>query len=783
MATYEQPRQQIDRRVREIRSASGGRISQEDARALATAEASAGPGGGLLRETQVRKPDDRFAMEDPTGQSMESMMLSAVQPPANIAEAGIAPPVMPEVESSAIETDLRRGDEPVPETVRQLTKEEEELNRGVDTTVEPEHGGEPEMPSEQEMEYYTGKASSEALEEGRKGFMGMEEEEERIAGEMAVDGARFDEKFDAHTETQKEFNERTTEIIEEDDAASEERLANPNSAGYENPKDQMDADEAQRRIDNLDSGRRDGGPISPEDSPWVQKYHAEEAIRDAAMNVEMDKRTKGTMNDEMADTQRRLNKENEDKNRALIDAGHEPGNDSIPVTETTEGTVGGGLYDKSLKDRIEVKDENGNITRVIFRDKPGAREQQGRDKESSGKVRMRQAKGGYARAADDEPYSEQDQYISESQAGRAESTAGKRISKKERRKGLLARNRKIDKGWRNPENPFAYGDEAASVRIAQIAADAVKAKAEAEAKIDSDNTLNDHQKDLALLEAKGEIDAKAAASKAEVDKAEGDANRRSSERKGDREDAAEAKQDALVDGRLKLADLKNAHLALLAKKNGEPSQDKQRKIQDQIDLIEQEILDIETNIDELEAGGEPTTEELTDVMAEESTAEVGEETTTTEGTPELNTDDTIPLDEANAQLQEMGMLSPVQDALDFDATGVGMIAAARNVIALIRGSRKLGSADGLIALGSKLNLGMPRYGNVMLSTPPESIDPVVWKMVTEFFNSLMTGNGEMPPNIAEIEALQNRSQYMAPGFNPAPNNTAGMGTGGYGGGQ
>jgi hypothetical protein len=502
------------------------------------------------------------------------------------------------------------------------------------------------------------------------------------------------------------------------------------------------------------------------------------------MDVEMDKRTKGTMNDEMADTQRRLNEENEDKNEALIEAGHEPGNDSIPVTETTEGTVGGGLYKKSLKDRIEVKDKDGNITRVMFRDKPGAREQQGRDKESSGKVRMRQAEGGYARAADDEPYSEQDQYMSESQAGRAESTAGKRISEKKRRKGLLARNRLLAKGYRNPENPFAYGDEAASVRIAQIAADAVKAKAEAEAKIKSDNTLNDHQKDLALLEAKGEIDAKAAAAKAEVDKTEGAANRKSSERKGDREDAAEAKQDALVDGRLKLSDLKNARISLLAKKNEEPSEDKKRKIQIEIDLIEQEILDIETNIDELEAGGEPTTAaELTEKMATESTAEVGEETTTTEGTPELNTDDTIPLDEANAQLQEMGMLSPVQDALDFDATGVGMIAAARNIIALIRGSRKLGSADGLIALGSKLNLGMPRYGNVMLSTPPESIDPVVWKMVTEFFNSLMTGNGEMPPNIAEIEALQNRSQYMAPGFNPAPNNAAGMGTGGYGSGQ
>jgi len=190
-------------------------------------------------------------------------------------------------------------------------------------------------------------------------------------------------------------------------------------------------------------------------------------------------------------------------------------------------------HNPSLTKVIEVFDPpgSGNLVDRIVEDIPGARKELAQRMAAEGKVRMRRATGGYVRAAADEPYSKHDQYMSDSQANRAESTAENRIREKARRKGLWHKNMegKYKYGSNvklvDSKSPFAYGKDAAAVRIAQITADAVKAKAEAEARIKNNDKLNDNQKELALMEAQGKIDAKAAAEKAAADKAEGDANR------------------------------------------------------------------------------------------------------------------------------------------------------------------------------------------------------------------------------------------------------------------
>ena len=486
-----------------------------------------------------------------------------------------------------------------------------EGEEGYDGAPAIEHGGEPKMPSEQEMEYYAGKDSSKELEEGQEGFVGMEEDEERIAGEIAADSAEFNKEYDAETERHKKYIAETISIIKRHDEESEERLKNPNHPGYINPKDQRHIERLQGMLDNLGSG----GAISPEDSQWVQKYREELAAKQAKVQADKDSGSIRYISDDASETDTRVAGQLSAEDRAREAAGIPVKRKIYPPKTASDGRQLPMItHDPSLTRVIEVFDPPGsdNLVNRIVEDIPGAREQQGRDKQASGKVRMRQAEGGYVAAADDEPYSAQDQYMSKSQAGRAGSTAEKRIREKTRRKGLLARNRKIDKGYRDPNSPFAYGEDAAAVRIAQIAADAEKAKAEAEAKIKSNDTLNDHQKDLAIIKAQAEIDAKAAADLREHQSSEGDKDRDVTsivlKKKTDDEEEVKERERRLD----QIGGLNNNLISLQDElASGGGTTEEKNILRDKITKLKQQIADLHANLDEPEVdaeGGEPDAE-------------------------------------------------------------------------------------------------------------------------------------------------------------------------------
>ena len=488
-----------------------------------------------------------------------------------------------------------------------------EGEEGYDGAPAIEHGGEPTMPSEQEMEYYAGKDRSKELEEGQEGLMGMEEDEERIAGEIAADSAEFNKEYDAETERHKKYIAETISIIKRHDEESEERLKNPNHPGYINPKDQRHIERLQGMLDNLGSG----GAISPEDSQWVQKYREELAAKQAKVQADKDSGSIRYISDDASETDTRVAGQLSAEDRAREAAGIPVKRKIYPPKTASDGRQLPMItHDPSLTRVIEVFDPPGsdNLVNRIVEDIPGAREQQGRDKQASGKVRMRQAEGGYVAAADDEPYSAQDQYMSKSQAGRAGSTAEKRIREKTRRKGLLARNRKIDKGYRDPNSPFAYGEDAAAVRIAQIAADAEKAKAEAEARIKSDDTLNAHQKQLAIIKAQGEIDAKEAAEQRGFDAEQNqeDRNVTSGVLKNKKDEEEEVKERQRRLDQIGGLETNLTSLQTELATGGGTAGDK-IILRDKITKLKQQIADLRANLDKPEVepeveGGEPDAE-------------------------------------------------------------------------------------------------------------------------------------------------------------------------------
>ena len=308
------------------------------------------------------------------------------------------------------------------------------------------------LPTEEEIEDRHSKAKSDALAEGRKEFYDL-------TGET-VEGAKFDmpgaaekrkeeDALDQQTfeEGREKYKQETQDIIAQDQADHEERLKNPSHPAYENPKDarvREAAEEANRNVDLRGEGVSRAQQTANE-STVLQKYREEQAAKEA--KIADDKRrgvvSKGIMDDpDMIATQERLNEENDDRNRALLLAGHEPGGDSIPVTQTTEGKVGGGLYKKSLKDRIEVKDKDGNVTRVIFRDIPGARDKQRASEEAQGKVRM---KFGEVVAAD-EPSSANDTFVSQTQSNKQVEAKSAREAEMAKREDKLRQNQEVARG-------------------------------------------------------------------------------------------------------------------------------------------------------------------------------------------------------------------------------------------------------------------------------------------------------------------------------------------------
>ena len=529
----ESRREQIKRRTNEIRMAGGDSMSREEATKLATAEADAGEGQGLLQ---------------PHGYDMET------DPPP--AEEGIVPPDMPEVESEfpieprhisradGLDADklVEEQEKEDPDKWSKLLDKETKVT-GIDDLAKDAYETEPAQAPEGEEGY-----DSDALQqvgpfqEGNK--FSMDEtrerwaEEDKKTKESEEESAQFEKDQKAFEEGREKFKEETQSIIAEDDAAHEERLSQPVHPAHITDKDSVIIQELEELIHN--QHQRDEGVSRAQqtanESPVLQQYFEEKAAKEAARQAGIDRGvvSRGIMDDpQMISTTRRVNAEVDAKNEALRREGFEVDQETIPVIDLEGGgAIGGGLYAPSLTETVNVYNEKGDVIRQIQKDIPGAREELAQRMAAEGKVRMRATKkGGYVRAAADEPYSRSDIYMSESQADRAESTAKDRIAEKKRRKGLWHKNMegKYKYGSNvklvDSKSPHAYGKDAASVRIAEIMAEAEKAKADAAARIKADDTLNDHQKELALVEARGEIEAKAAAARAEVDKTEGDANR------------------------------------------------------------------------------------------------------------------------------------------------------------------------------------------------------------------------------------------------------------------
>jgi hypothetical protein len=354
------------------------------------------------------------------------------------------------------------------------------------------------LPTEEEIEDRHSKAKSDALAEGRKEFYDL-------TGET-VEGAKFDmpgaaekrkeeDALDQQTfeEGREKYKQETQDIIAQDQADHEERLKNPSHPAYENPKDarvREAAEEANRNVDLRGEGVSRAQQTANE-STVLQKYREEQAAKEA--KIADDKRrgvvSKGIMDDpDMIATQERLNEENDDRNRALLLAGHEPGGDSIPVTQTTEGKVGGGLYKKSLKDRIEVKDKDGNVTRVIFRDIPGARDKQRASEEAQGKVRMKFGE----KVAADEASSANDTFVSQTQSD-------KQVAARERR----IREAAEQKTERKRRGMLLRGDTHALGELdRQTAEDAATRLRDAEAAIRAREDLTANEQAIAIQELK-----------------------------------------------------------------------------------------------------------------------------------------------------------------------------------------------------------------------------------------------------------------------------------------
>lgn len=488
--------EEMNNRIREIQAQSRGRISRKDARKQAEAESN---------------------YEKPVGQGFQNVE----------DEVSLGSKAAPEAPSHSIEPrDIRRADKPVPpdplpeESLTDLGREVRDEMRSPEKVKGSREVGEASVFDELEQSDIEMEALDRQAAEDR-------ERDEYNRG-VPARKEKFEKDQQTFEEGREKYKQETQDIIAQDQADHEERLKNPNHPGYVNPKDQRDADRAQDILDNLGSG----GAISPEDSKWVQKYRAEQAAKEAKRLEDIRSGAGRYIGEDAATTDTAVAGQLSAEDRAREAAGIPVKRKIHPPKAASDGRMLPMItHDPSLTRVIEVFDPPGsdNLVNRIVEDIPGARKELAQRKGAEGKVRMRQAEGGYARAADDEPYSRGDIYMSDSQAGRAESTAEKRIRDKARGKALLARNRLLAQGWRDPSSPMSYGKDAAAVKIAQIAADAEKAKAEAEAKIKSDDTLSDHEKQLAIIKATGEINANAAAAQNEFDARENRENRQSAE--------------------------------------------------------------------------------------------------------------------------------------------------------------------------------------------------------------------------------------------------------------
>lgn len=655
----------IQRRAREIRAASAGNISEEDAKNLATAEADAGEGQGLLQQPVVKPPvveepvveppvvDDLSesviaeqmrqypqepVVEDPNSNIEENAAIIAAEPEYDdgyvepIESTSDVEPRFSEVGDASyaqVELETERGKdkskEDDPFSAASIEKFSKELAaRGPDYSppVSPAHiqhlknmkgvsdpYGDLMGDNYREPDWST---LTESQRANRIAFM------ETSDGNMSPETARYNADLDDPTsklaigyaktaQQQLDMDTEEAELAERARLLRVEPWANVEQA-------HAGKELLEHKVDRL--GRLRGGESIAEqkaaDSPILRKYRAEQAAKKAKVQADKDSGSIRYISDDASETDTRVSGQLSAEDRAREAAGIPVKRKIYPPKAASDGRMLPMItHDPSLTTVIEVFDPPGsdNLVNRIVEDIPGARKELAQRKGAEGKVRMRQAEGGYARAADDEPYSRGDIYMSDSQAGRATSTAENRIREKARRKGLLARNRKLAKGWRDPKSPFAYGEDAAAVRIAQITADAEKAKAEAEARIKADDTLNAHQKELALIKAQAEIDAKAAAEQRAFDAEQNQEDRdvTSSVLKDKKTDDEEVKErQRRLD---QIAGLENNLISLQDElTNGGGTTEEKNILRDKIKKLKQQIADLHANLAEPEVEDEPDAE-------------------------------------------------------------------------------------------------------------------------------------------------------------------------------
>ena len=340
------------------------------------------------------------------------------------------------------------------------------------------------------------------------------EEGEELEEELAADRAAAEQK--GQEEVQRKTEQYARELVE--------KSKDPSSLLYRSPKYRMHVKRLEEMLANLGSGRG----ISAEDSKWVQQYRAEVAAKEAKRLEDIRSGAGRYIDEDAATTDTAVANRFTAEDRAREAAGIPIKRKIHPPKAASDGRMLPMItHDPSLTRVIEVFDPPGsdNLVNRIVEDIPGARDALRSEKEGQGLVRMRFGR----EMSPDTPTSHNDHYVSRQMADRQIKSREDRIRETARRKKLLARNRLIKRGFRDSKNPLAYGKDAAAVRIAEIAAEAEKAKAEAEAKIKADDTLSDHEKQLAIIKATGEINANAAAAQNEFDAGENRENRQSAE--------------------------------------------------------------------------------------------------------------------------------------------------------------------------------------------------------------------------------------------------------------